>query len=477
MFGFSKEYVARLPVRELDSDSPVFEIADTGNWHSFLWDRMSQSEYSKSPPGWLDLHKLENLSGNDLVLSGVARSEHGKHVIKVEFIKHFRKKNNLEAEGNIISSLNEQGCVTAPKLLSHGSLPVELIKHMLPPDLLISLEQSGATSFGYLVLEHVESARKCPLADILVALLEQKSLGWYHADVKPENIRYDVRRGLCTLIDYDQALPVPEHIREMSAEEFLQWCDMQDKKMYPVGPGTWRRHFKGLKLKRHVQTLLKNGAFNLESTTPYKRQATTNTKSGVYHSIRHKSVYVDGVRDLKERSLLLDQIEFNPGESVLDVGCNGGLLVHYLASRGCLATGIELDRSIVVSAQMVSNILGINARFMAVDMDEVDKLEKVDTVCLFSVIHHTKNLQANGAKVANACNRILIECRLSERGKKPIVATNNRVIWEDTSAWNYPDEQSLYEGLSGLFPGFFVSRKVGQSDKNRVLLEMKKHNA
>ena len=217
---------------------------------------------------------------------------------------------------------------------------------------------------------------------------------------------------------------------------------------------------------------MKSGAFNLAQTTPYKRQATTNTKAGVYHTIKHSVVYADGVRDLRDRSAVLNEVRFSEGETVLDVGCNVGLLVHHLAGRGCRPTGIELDPSIVVSAKMVANIIGVRASFFSEDLDEVVALESFDTVCLFSVIHHTSKLEENGRKIAAACKRILIECRLVEHGKKPCIDPNGKVRWIETSVWSYSNENALFTGLSKLFPGFAVVRKVGQSDKNRMLLEL-----
>ena len=471
MFGFLQKYSTAIPTNDIVSHGLAHQIGTSGRWHAFLWDAIPHREYSRAPASWFDVTKLD---GADFLVSGVARSEDGTRVIKVEFFHHFRKCNTLHREGDIITQLNDAGCVSAPKLLTRGELPLESIISTLPPDFAQTLIKAGITSFQYLTLEYIESSKKSPIEDILVSVLEQKSLGYYHGDVKPANLRYDNARGICILIDYDQARPVPQDVKNLNASDFLRWCDTQDKIAYPSGPGTWRRHFKGLKHDRHIKPLLRNGAFNLATTTPYNRQATTNTKNGVYHTIRHTSVFADGVRDLNDRAELLDQVKFSANETVLDIGCNAGLLVHYLANRGCRPTGIELDSSIVVSAQMVANIIGVNARFFARDLDAVERLDFVDTICLFSVIHHTRNLYENGIKIANACNRILIECRLSEHGKKPKIDSTGKVKWEDTSVWHYQNESELCTGLSKLFPGFSVLRKIGHADKNRMLLEMVK---
>jgi 2-polyprenyl-3-methyl-5-hydroxy-6-metoxy-1,4-benzoquinol methylase len=469
MFGFLNKYEVLLPGDELISVGTTCSIGDTGNWYGFLWDTIPAREYSQAPSGWFDAAKL---GGGDLLVSGVARSDDGQRVIKVEFIPHCRKKNDLMRESDIIGELNAAGCVSAPQLLSKGELTIDSIRQALPEGLDYGLELAGISSFRYMIMQYVGSAGKVPLADILVSVFEQKSLGIYHGDVKPANLRFDDARGVCVLIDYDQAVPLSTDVKKLNAEEYLKWCDGKDKDRYPAGSGTWRRHFKRLSQRFHVAPLLKSGALNLAQTTPYKRQATTNTKAGVYHTIKHPVVFADGVRDLRDRSTLLDQVEFSDGETVLDVGCNAGLLVHYLAGRGCRATGIELDPSIVVSAQMVANIIGISASFFSQDLDEVVALAPFDTVCLFSVIHHTRRLEENGQKIAAACKRILIECRLAEHGKKPCVDANGKVRWVKTSVWTYSNENELFAGLSKLFPGFTVVRKVGQSDKNRMLLEL-----
>lgn len=469
MFEFLNKYEARLPENELISAGETFSIGDTGNWYGFLWDTISAREYSQAPSGWFDVSMLD---GAELLVSGVARSEDGQRVIKVEFVPHFRKKNDLHRESDIIAELNAAGCVSAPQLISKGELPFDSIRQAIPVELACYLESAGVSTFRYLTMQYVKSASKVPVADILIAVLEQKSLGIYHGDVKPENLRFDDASGICIFIDYDQATQLSTDVKELNAEDYLKWCDQQDKLMYPPGSGTWRRHFKGLSQRLHIAPLFKSGAFNLAQTTPYKRQATTNTKTGVYHTIRHPVVFADGVRDLDDRSTLLGQVEFFKGETVLDVGCNAGLLVHYLASRGCRPTGIELDPSIVVSAQMVANIIGVTANFISQDLDELMALDSFDTICLFSVIHHTSKLEENGRKIAAACKRILIECRLVENGKKPYIDVNRRVRWMKTSVWAYSNENELFSGLLKLFPGFTVAKKIGESGKGRIIIEL-----
>lgn len=414
-------------------------------------------------------------NGSPLLTSAVTLSTDGRRVLKIEYFPHPRKCNNLSREAEIIRRLNEAGCVSVPKLIEVGELSYDEASHDLPENILKILESQGRRTFSFMVMEYVPSGRSAPLPDVIFAMLEQKSLGVYHGDIKPENIRFDEGRGVCVFIDYDQAEELPNNVIDMNAADFLEWCDTREKQKYAGQCDTWRRHFKRLNQKRHILPLLRNGAFNLALTTPYRRQATTNTKSGVYHKITSPVVYADGVRDLKDRAALLDVVNFIDGETLLDVGCNAGLLCHYLAARGCRPTGVELDEGIVVAAKMIANIIGVKADFKALDLDNAEIPGTFDTVCLFSVIHHTQNLQENGRKIARFCKRILIECRLVEKGRKPVKDWFGRVKWVATSVWKYPDEIALAKGLEQLFPGFVFSRKIGGADKGRLLLELLKN--
>jgi hypothetical protein len=128
----------------------------------------------------------------------------------------------------------------------------------------------------------------------------------------------------------------------------------------------------------------------------------------------------------------------------------------------------------VQAAKVIANILNIKSKFTLLDLDRDELPSNFDTICLFSVIHHTKNLKENCLKISESCQRILIECRLHEKGKKPIKNSAGKINWVDTSVWNYCDEDELFSGFSELFPDFKVVRNLGYVDKGRFLLELMK---
>ncbi|CAM8394440.1 Methyltransferase domain containing protein [Candidatus Methylopumilus universalis] len=467
---FSSYQIKSLP--DIFSKADTIKIGDIGLWCKPSLKYLKSDEFKHASEDIL-LNIFLDKRIDYLPLSAVSRSIDGSKVLKLEFIKHFRKRNSLDQEAEIIRFLSSKGCISIPNLLDHGKLKINQLLDFLPSSDFDLLEKLDINEISFMIIDYVPTEAKIPFPDLIFSLIEQKSFGIYHGDLKPANLRFDIKKGVCVFIDFDQALYLASNVMAINPLEFIKWCDLHDSEAYGSYFGNCLRHFFGFFRPLHLNLLFRKGAFNLAKTTPYKRQSTTNTKNGVYHTITSKDIFADGVRDLKDRSLLLEVVEFARGETVLDVGCNAGLLCHYLAGRGCLPTGIELDQSIVVAAKMISNVLGVDSNFHAIDLD-VDPIPGVfDTICLFSVIHHTKNLSDNGIKIANACNRILIECRLHEKGRKPIMK-NGKILWESTSVWDYKEEEDLFKGLMNLFPNFQALRKVGNADKDRILIEMVK---
>lgn len=428
--------------------------------------------YIKEDTGeWSLLYIRQDGSSNINIFSLVGISRDEKKIIKIEIKPHPRKTNSLSDEIKILQTLNNSNCVSAPKIHDFGEIDHE--------DILSLIQRANVNksyyseSYKYLILERVKSHQNYSISDVIFSILEQKSLGIFHGDIKPDNICFDKNTGVCCFIDYDQSEYLSNAEMELNAEEYLNWCDTREKDKY--GFDSWIRHFKGLNYNRHISWLLENGSFNIEATTPYKNQYTTNTKKGVYHSIHSPIITTNGIRDLGIRGTLLDSIQFKENEKVLDIGCNAGLLTHYLYNRGCEVTGYDMDNWIISGARIIANILGIKCKYDCIDIDDETKLEKFDTIFLFSVIHHTRDMNSNGKKIADACKRIIIECRLKENGVKP-VNKNGEMKWTRTTIWNYDKEDDLIIGLKQLFPGFGVSKKIGNGDRDRIIFELVKNN-
>jgi tetratricopeptide (TPR) repeat protein len=408
-------------------------------------------------------------SGPGMTLIG--RSFDQAYFIKFEVCPNPLKMNTLQGEASILRKLNDAGCISCPKLHSYGKLAFAELEKVVESADWEKLSSLLVNQIDYYIQEYLPSEKGYSYADIALTLLEQKALGIYHGDIRPENIRFTKERGIISLIDYDQSVILPDSVRQMDNRSFFKWCIEFARENYK----RWHHlhflsYFKGIDLDRDFWPLFRGDALNLGHTSVFQNQITTAGKQKIYHTIETSKVFIQGERSLDDRKEFLDSIDFAEGETVLDVGCSSGILSMYLAGRGCHVKGVEIDAKLIVGNRLLANILGLSIDYVAMDLDLVDELKSVDTVCLFSVIHHTKHLQENGRKIARACRkRILIECRLVEIGLK----WNGRGF-ERSSAWDYPDLYAMTQGLEKLFPGFVYNTNYGQGDRDRYLLEFVK---
>jgi glycosyltransferase involved in cell wall biosynthesis len=398
-------------------------------------------------------HSETQIVVDGLIFTNVKRTKHlnnsvgfnGKYIIKIEHKKHPLKLRSLSDEIEIIKHLNSRECVSCPRLLSEGWLK---------------------TGERYFIQERVKQQRGFNTADMLFSILEQKNLGVCEGDLKRQNLIFD-SNSVCYIIDYDQAIYDERFVR-MGNVEYLDWFAQ-------FFADRWKRYghtdfYKwGGYDKNEIFDLFRNDSFNLAATTLFKEQITTDTKSGIYHTLRTDKVYIDGARDLNPRLSALNTIEFKKGESVLDVGCNMGLFGHYLHDRGCRVTGIDMDGKIIIGAKMVANILNKDIQFKHLDLD-TEKIEmNYDTICLFSVIHHVQNVKQITENIAQRCNRIILECRLKEHGSKPIGGK-----WTNTSGWEFNSLQELTHYFEVVFKGFKFQNYHGNVDRDREIISFEK---
>ena len=72
-------------------------------------------------------------------------------------------------------------------------------------------------------MEYIESTEEAAMADLLCAIMEQKALGVFQGDLKPDNIRFCPRRKQTFLIDYDQATIIPDEFKSLNGLDFMGW--------------------------------------------------------------------------------------------------------------------------------------------------------------------------------------------------------------------------------------------------------------
>jgi SAM-dependent methyltransferase len=383
-------------------------------------------------------------SSNSRGETSIAIDTSGKYFIKVQLRRNPRKALSMKEEYDVMRRLNGFRCQSCPIVYEHGT--IEGI--------------SGLNGSEYIIQENVPDDGGHSMADVLLSMIEQKYLGVYQGDIKPANLRFNRKSGICVIIDYDQAVLLDHKTAMLDNQDFMKFCDEYDKIKY--GHGQWTRHFSDVSLAPYFV----GTALDLSKTSIFHLQKTTNSQSGIYHTIDTKDLFVQGSRAFDIRSKLLDSIDFKLNERVLDVGCNAGLLSLYLDDKDCSVVGVDNDPYIVKAAQIVSNIMGKDVEYRHLDLDQVDHLDQFDTIMLFSVFHHTRYPTENARKISNSCSRFIIETRLTESGKQPIDG-----IWTDTTRWSFKDLSEMTQAFESIFQGFKFKRNVGCVDKGRYILE------
>lgn len=401
----------------------------------------------------------------------LVESKNGK-IAKIGSGKHPRKNHSLIEEFEVLKRLSGLNCQSCPKPFEAGFITTDDLVNILGEEIDEPMFVN-TRSLQYYTMELLRRDQGYQWSDVMLAVEEQRALGVYHGDIKPDNIAFDSTTGACKLIDYDQSVRLDEFTQKLDIESFIDYMDKHDLQRY--GVGNWLRHFNtpGAPLERDfdLPSLYHVGRLDVSATSIMKKQRTTNSATGIYHTIDTPKLFASGSRDLSGRKPVLDKLNFKPEEKVLDVGCNSGLLCWYLDDRGCTVYGVDNDQSIAIAAQQFSNIEGRKINFSHMDLDEVvDIVDTYDTVFLFSVLHHTRDHVANAMKISKACNRIVIETRLTESGKQP--GENGQ--WNNTTAWRAPNLDVLVSHLESIFVGHKFVQNVGSVDKHRFILEFSK---
>jgi SAM-dependent methyltransferase len=87
-------------------------------------------------------------------------------------------------------------------------------------------------------------------------------------------------------------------------------------------------------------------------------------------------------------ALMLDAIEPVAGQRVLDFACGAGLTSAWLAARGAIVTGIDISPASIERSREVTAHLGLEARFVAGDVESALGGETFDRVVGRWALHH-----------------------------------------------------------------------------------------
>jgi SAM-dependent methyltransferase len=386
-----------------------------------------------------------------------SRSLDGDFIVKVQITAAASKELSLAQEAAVIADLLSRRCQSVPRVAFSGEIDAAISSEEERSSLEEVLGAKWQSDSWLVVQEWIPATRRVALADVALAVSEQRGLGIDCGDLKSSNLRFDSDRGICMFVDFDQA----QHIDGLDATAEHGWISSLESTLQRFGHVDTSAVLVGY-APSDDRKIFRSGALDLSKSTLFRRQETTRAKGGGYHALDSDLYVVDGVRDLLDREPALEKVSASEFPRVLDVGANLGLASHYFAQRGCSVTATDLDASVVRLGQMVANGMGLNIHFL-VNRLGVDPLNgEWDLALLFSVLHHTPDVEASAREIRRTCGSVLLEVRLKESGKAP---TNGD--WQPTSRWHFDSLEDLSAYLEGLFAPCYTPEYLGPVDKDR----------
>jgi 2-polyprenyl-3-methyl-5-hydroxy-6-metoxy-1,4-benzoquinol methylase len=408
------------------------------------------------------------LTGSRNAVWGI--SDCGEYHIKAN-IKPGKKLNTLQEEAEILKYLNERNCQTCVKIYLSSEIDGDELRSIYQKQPLSPVELPKSPKFPIMVTEALAHSTVIYVPDLLLAIIEQKKLGVWNGDLSSDDIMYDNETGVTKLIDYDQAVMLDKATVNMPNVDYLKWLNKDSKDRFGTFGQFTFYHNINLDWDEHIGPLFTNNSFKIDAAHIFNNQISGQNRPKIKYPFSSQDIFAHGNSEQDERLRLLEAIEFQQGENILDIGCNVGLIGHYLNSRGCHVQCIDIDSGIVSGAQIISNISNVSGiKFTCQDVDTIETIEDFDTICLFDISQLTLNDEQTALRISGACKRIIIECNLNEKETKIINGTV-----KDSTAWNFETLEALISFLEESFPRFQFSCDHGNTGHKNHLLEFSKN--
>lgn len=214
----------------------------------------------------------------------------------------------------------------------------------------------------------------------LRSIVVVNSSGVVHSDVVPNNLVV-TEDGLVQLIDFGNA-----RVATGAIASYEEWrgillsrhgVAVRTAKAFGAAalPGS-RRLYRAVKLRRQrpfALSVVPSPEYELLAQA-WRRLSRWNTSSGEW--LAYASLSIDGILFPGWRPWLLrwdrisESVDFR-GKTVIDLGCNSGLLGVFAMLAGAASVdGIESDPSIVDAARLVAAAFGVDSRVHAADLNE-----------------------------------------------------------------------------------------------------------
>lgn len=277
------------------------------------------------------------------------------------------------------------------------------------------------------------------VADFLRQIYEA---GYFNPDIHPGQFVFSKKEGL-KAIDFEYLQPYEE-----KPQLFIKSYDIEGypidfkgdkpnyagRNLHTMYNNLWRK-YTGYSLKQIAQLVLngkyRNDDLQINKVLSLLSYAKTSGQSydgslyeSAYHSFQLKGYYFRGQR---EPSLRLQKVPYDfCNKTVLDIGCNAGGMLHFLADKIKVGIGIDYDSRLINAANAIKTInKKNNLSFYRFDLEneELDMIKKlilsndgkVDICFLLSVCMWIKNWREVIAFVALISNNLLFETNGSKQ--------------------------------------------------------------
>ena len=97
----------------------------------------------------------------------------------------------------------------------------------------------------------------------------------------------------------------------------------------------------------------------------------------------------ESARLLIDFGYVLQLLDLRAGMSMCELGCGSGWMTRFAARQGVHAEGYDISPEMIEIARELAEQEGLDIRFEAADMEELDLGRRFDACLLYDALHHT----------------------------------------------------------------------------------------
>ncbi len=97
----------------------------------------------------------------------------------------------------------------------------------------------------------------------------------------------------------------------------------------------------------------------------------------------------ESARLLIDFGYVLQLLDLHTGMSLCELGCGSGWMTRFAARQGVRAEGYDISPEMIEIARELAEQEGLDVRFEAADMEELDLGRRFDACLLYDALHHT----------------------------------------------------------------------------------------